>query len=87
MTYDKARRAGPATAGSGDQRRADLADLALSISREIRFRGYTDERAVPLSPSEGMVMRHLRDDPAATPSSIAAATGLRRTNLSAVLWT
>ncbi|WP_433475028.1 MarR family winged helix-turn-helix transcriptional regulator [Spirillospora sp. CA-142024] len=64
---------------------ADLADLVLIIAREIQFRGYTDERAVPLSPSEGMVMRHLQDDPAAPPSRIADATGLQRTNLSTVL--
>ena len=72
---------GPGT----DVRWADLADLVLIISREIQFRGYTDERAVPLSPSEGMVMRHLQGDPEAPPSRIAAATGLQRTNLSTVL--
>ncbi|MEV0905475.1 MarR family winged helix-turn-helix transcriptional regulator [Streptomyces hokutonensis] len=68
-----------------DQRWADLADLVLIISREIQFRRYTDERAVHLSQSEGMVMRYLKSDPAATPSRIAAATGLQRTNLSTVL--
>ncbi|KOU63580.1 MarR family transcriptional regulator [Streptomyces sp. MMG1533] len=62
-----------------------MADLVLIISREIQFRGYTDERAVPLSPSEGMVMRHLQREPAAPPSRIADATGLQRTNLSTVL--
>ncbi|GAA3810814.1 hypothetical protein GCM10022403_050750 [Streptomyces coacervatus] len=62
-----------------------MADLALIISREIQFRGYTDERAVPLSPSEGMVMRYLQHEPPAPPSHIAAATGLQRTNLSTVL--
>lgn len=75
--HDQARR--------DDDRWADLADLALIIAREIQFRGYTDERAVSLSPSEGMVMRHLLGDPAAPPSRIAAATGLQRTNLSTVL--
>ena len=44
----------------------------LIISREIQFRGYTDERAVPLSPSEGMVMRYLQNEPDATPSCIAS---------------
>jgi len=70
---------------AADPRWADLADLVLIIGREIQFRGYTDERAVSLSPSEGMVMRHLQRDPAAPPSRIAAATGLQRTNLSTVL--
>lgn len=47
---------------------ADLADLALIISRELQYRGYTDERAIGLTQSEGMVMRHLLDaESAATP--------------------
>ncbi|WP_433186288.1 MarR family winged helix-turn-helix transcriptional regulator [Actinoallomurus sp. CA-150999] len=70
-----------------DLRWAELADLVLIIAREIQFRGYADERAVPLSQSEGMVMRYLLGVPAAPPSRIAAATGLQRTNLSAVLRT
>ena len=71
---------------TNDQERwADLADLVLVIAREIQFRGYTDERAVQLTPSEGMVMRYLQGEPAAPPSRIAAATGLQRTNLSTVL--
>jgi len=82
---DQAHQTGP-TAEPGDERRwAELADLVLIISREIQFRGYTDERAVPLSPSEGMVMRHLQREPAASPNRIATATGLQRTNLSTVL--
>ena len=32
----------------------------LIIAREIQFRGYSDERAIPLSQSEGMVMRYLQ---------------------------
>lgn len=64
---------------------ADLADLILIVAREIQFRGYSDERAVQLSQSEGMVMRHLVQHASATPSQIAAATGLQRTNVSPVL--
>ncbi|MDX6233164.1 MAG: hypothetical protein QOH68_2168 [Nocardioidaceae bacterium] len=71
--------------GRADERWEDLADLVLIIAREIQFRGYSDERAVRLSASEGMVMRHLKHEPAAPPSHIAAATGLQRTNLSTVL--
>lgn len=85
MTHDQAHRPEPALGSTGDQRWADLADLVLIISREIQFRGYTDERALRLSPSEGMVMRYLQHDPAAPPSRIAAATGIQRTNLSATL--
>jgi DNA-binding MarR family transcriptional regulator len=67
------------------ERWARLADLVLIIAREIQFRGYSDERAVPLTASEGMVMRHLQSSPAAAPNQIAAAVGLQRTNLSTVL--
>ncbi|MFD3928205.1 MarR family winged helix-turn-helix transcriptional regulator [Streptomyces sp. NPDC058614] len=82
---DQAHQTGPTTGPDHEQRWAELADLVLIISREIQFRRYTDERAVHLSQSEGMVMRYLKSDPAATPSRIAAATGLQRTNLSTVL--
>lgn len=64
---------------------ADLADLILIIAREIQFRGYSDDRALSLTQSEGMVMRHLVAQVSATPSQIAAATGLQRTNVSPVL--
>ncbi|WP_370269312.1 MarR family winged helix-turn-helix transcriptional regulator [Streptomyces sp. V4I8] len=82
---DQAHQTGTTAGPDHDLRWAELADLVLIISREIQFRGYTDERAVPLSPSEGMVMRHLQREPAAPPSRIATATGLQRTNLSTVL--
>jgi DNA-binding MarR family transcriptional regulator len=85
VTHNQAHRPGQSLKPTGDQRWADLADLVLIISREIQFRGYTDERAMRLSPSEGMVMRYLQQDPAAAPSRIAAATGIQRTNLSATL--
>jgi len=68
-----------------EQRWAELADLALIISREIQYRGYTDERAMSLTQSEGMVMRYLVQGDSAAPSQIAEATGLQRTNLSTVL--
>ena len=64
---------------------AELADLALIISREIQYRGYSDPEAIGLTQSEGMVMRYLRDGEPAAPSQIAAATGLQRTNLSTTL--
>ena len=69
----------------GDPRWADLADLALVLAREIQFLGYRDPEAVPLTQSEGMVMRYLQDHPGTPPSQLADATGLQRTNMSAVL--
>ena len=67
------------------ERWARFADLVLVIAREIQFRGYSDERAVPLTASEGMVMRYLQSHPVAPPNQIASATGIQRTNLSTLL--
>src|SRR6266545_5429898 len=76
----------PRRLSAADERRwTELADLALVISREIQYRGYTDERALSLTPSEGMVMRHLLQSGPVAPNEIAAATGLQRTNLSTTL--
>lgn len=86
MTKDQPRQQEGATAGSADEQRwADVADLVLIISREIQYRGYSDERALGLTQSEGMVMRYLLQGEPSAPSRIAAATGIQRTNLSAVL--
>jgi DNA-binding MarR family transcriptional regulator len=82
----RTRRPARTTLRSADEQRwADLADLALIISREIQFRGYTDERALSLTQSEATVMRYVLQGEPAAPSQIAAATGLQRTNLSTTL--
>jgi DNA-binding MarR family transcriptional regulator len=72
-------------APADDSRWAELADLALVIAREIQFHGYQDPEAVPLTQTEGAVMRYLNEHDGAAPSVIAAATGLQRTNLATVL--
>jgi DNA-binding MarR family transcriptional regulator len=64
---------------------AEFADHVLEIDREIQVRGYSSPEAVSLTPSEGTVMRYLFRDPGALPSEVASATGLQRSNLSAVL--
>jgi DNA-binding MarR family transcriptional regulator len=70
------------SAEPGDEQRwADLADLILAISREVRFHG----EGVRLTRPEGMVMRHLVHRGPAAPSRIAEATGLQRPNVSAAL--
>jgi DNA-binding MarR family transcriptional regulator len=76
---------GRAQSSDTEENWAELADLILIIAREIQFRGYANKEAVALSPSEGMVMRYLQDAVDASPSRVAAATGLQRTNLSTVL--
>jgi DNA-binding MarR family transcriptional regulator len=72
-------------APADDPRWAELADLALVIAREIQFLGYRDPAAVPLTQTEGTVMRYLNEHDGAAPSVIAADTGLQRTNLATVL--
>jgi DNA-binding MarR family transcriptional regulator len=67
------------------ERWAELADLVLSISREIQFRGYSSAEAISLSIPEGTVMRYLHRHPGVPPSQIAEATGLQRTNVSSTL--
>lgn len=64
---------------------AEFADLVLDVAREIQFRGYVSPEAVSLSAPEGSVMRYLFRQPGALPSEVAFATGLQRSNLSAVL--
>ena len=68
-----------------DAQWAEFADHVLEIAREIQFRGYANPEAVSLTPSEGTVMRYLFPHPGALPSQVAFATGLQRSNLSAVL--
>jgi DNA-binding MarR family transcriptional regulator len=70
---------------STDAQWAEFADHVLEIAREIQFRGYVSREAVSLSPSEGTVMRYLFPHPGALASEVAFATGLQRSNLSAVL--
>jgi DNA-binding MarR family transcriptional regulator len=76
---------GRKTQRAAEERWADFADDVLEIAREIQFRGYTSPEAVSLTPSEGTVMRYLFPHPGALPSEVAFATGLQRSNLSAVL--
>jgi DNA-binding MarR family transcriptional regulator len=68
-----------------EERWAEFADVVLEIAREIQFRGYESPEAVSLTPSEGTVMRYLFPHPGALSSQVASATGLQRSNLSAVL--
>lgn len=67
---------------------ADLADLAeaiIGVGRELRLRPYPD--VVELTASEAHVMRHIDHHPGVTPSELARATGLQRSNMSTALRT
>jgi DNA-binding MarR family transcriptional regulator len=77
--------AGGTTRRATGEQWAAFADHVLEIAREIQFRGYASPEVVSLTPSEGTVMRYLFAHPGALASEVADATGLRRSNLSAVL--
>jgi DNA-binding MarR family transcriptional regulator len=79
------RRSASRSRKNDEEQWAEFADHVLEIAREIQVRGYTSPEAVSLTPSEGTAMRYLFPHPGALPSEVAFATGLQRSNLSAVL--
>ena len=66
-----------------DSELADLAEAILGVGRELRLR--TQAGAVQLTAQEAHVMRHIDHHPGVTPSDVARATGLQRSNLSTAL--
>jgi DNA-binding MarR family transcriptional regulator len=66
-----------------DSELADLAEAIIGVSRELRLRLYSD--VVELTASEAHVMRHIDHHPGVTPSDLARATGLQRSNMSTAL--
>ena len=68
--------------GHIDDRYADLADLILAIARTVSADAQADPRIVDLTPTEVNVMRFVDRNPGTSPSAVAAATGLQRSNLS-----
>jgi DNA-binding MarR family transcriptional regulator len=92
VTYQPPKRrrhdAPPTEAHQDDEQRwANLAHLALIISRKIQYDGNRDSRAASLTQSEAVVLCYLLHEDPATPSRIAYATGLLRPNVSASLRT
>ncbi len=75
------------TSAGGSEALADLAELILTVAREIRFPRFDDDRIVALGFSDANVMRYIDHHPGATPSDVAQATGLHRSNLSTALRT
>jgi len=64
---------------------AELADVVLRISREIDPHGARSLDIVPLTGTEALVMRWVDRNPGSTPSAVAEATALKRSNLSVAL--
>jgi DNA-binding MarR family transcriptional regulator len=70
-----------------DERMADLADLILALARTITTESLLDEQVVELTATEINVMRFVDRHPGTSPTEVAAATGLQRSNLSRALRT
>jgi DNA-binding MarR family transcriptional regulator len=66
-----------------DSELADLAEAILGVGRELRMR--SDTAVIQLTAQEAHVMRHIDHHPGVTPSDVARATGLQRSNLSTAL--
>jgi DNA-binding MarR family transcriptional regulator len=68
-----------------DARLADLADLVLAIARAINTDAHQDPKTIDLTATEINVMRYIDRHHGTSPTAVAAATGLQRSNLSRVL--
>ncbi|WP_319437392.1 MarR family winged helix-turn-helix transcriptional regulator [Mycobacterium sp. RTGN5] len=68
-----------------DSELADLAEAILGVGRELRMALSAD--VIHLTAQEAHVMRHIDHHPGVTPSDVARATGLQRSNLSTALRT
>ena len=68
----------------GDQL-ADLADLVMTVARAVKAHVADDPSVFELSVTEVTVLRSLDHHPDVSPSTVAAATGLQRSNLSRAL--
>ncbi|MGV0852619.1 MarR family winged helix-turn-helix transcriptional regulator [Mycolicibacterium phlei] len=64
---------------------ADLADLLLAVGRILKVRTTADPGVVNLSATEVTVLRYLDHHPGVSPSAVAEATGLQRSNMSRAL--
>jgi DNA-binding MarR family transcriptional regulator len=63
---------------------ADLADLILNVSQEIKMLSSNGE-GITLTLTESNVMRFVDRHPGTSPSALARGTGLHRSNMSAAL--
>ncbi len=62
-----------------------LAELIVDIAREIQLRATQTTPVLPLTPTQGQVMRYVHNHPGCTASDIADGAGLQRTNVSTAL--
>ena len=63
----------------------ELADVINDIAREIRVRTAHETPVVPLTPTQGQIMRFVHTHPGCSASDIADGSGLQRANVSTAL--
>lgn len=64
---------------------ADLADVVMAVARAVKSRTAADPDVVDLSATEVTVLRYIDHHPDASAGTVAAGTGLQRSNLSRAL--
>lgn len=64
---------------------ADLADVVMAVARAIRTQAADDQDVVELSATEVTVLRFIDHHPDVSAGTVAAGTGLQRSNLSRAL--
>jgi len=62
-----------------------LAELVIDIAREIQLRAVQTTPVVPLTQTQGQVMRYVHNHPGCSASDIADGSGLQRANVSSAL--
>jgi|GEM_PF-715915 len=68
-----------------DERFTDLAQAVIDIAREIQLSAARSAPVVPLTQTQGQIMRYVHKNPGCSPSDIADGAGLQRTNVSTAL--
>ncbi|TRW86133.1 winged helix-turn-helix transcriptional regulator [Mycolicibacterium sp. 018/SC-01/001] len=64
---------------------ADLADVVMAVARAVRTQASADPDIVELSATEVTVLRYIDHHPDVSAGTVAAGTGLQRSNLSRAL--
>lgn len=62
-----------------------LAELVIDIAREVQLRTAQSTPVVPLTPTQGQVMRFVHRHPGCSASDVAEGSGLQRANVSTAL--
>ncbi|MCR2784620.1 MULTISPECIES: MarR family winged helix-turn-helix transcriptional regulator [unclassified Microbacterium] len=68
-----------------DRTFTQLAELVIDIAREVQLRTAQSTPVVPLTPTQGQVMRFVHRHPGCSASDVADGSGLQRANASTAL--